>query len=376
MPLHNQKKKPEKLFKRVFSSFIRKTPLLNKTTRIILEQTLLNQSGIDFSRIVVHQPREYVYPRVISIQNQTLEQLILRLPEDWVVTINNVYFYHKKRKLGIVTKGRILIEDLSHSNDSKENHPIFIRPYNPEATRIEGIVAIVTSCGSNEFFHYFSETLYMYYLYEKSKIKYDYLLTPTDKSYQREMLELLKIPQAKILPANNYPAIYPETIITSNSSSRYAFRSDYINFLRTKMNIPEGVNGKKRIFISRGKRGVRSIINEKSLFDYLEEKGFRKYTLEALTLKEQIKLFMDAEIIIAPHGAGLIHLIWAPKSTVVLELFHKSYTNQCFRALAQQCGHKYIFLVDDETPTEPKLKGLQDMNISLARVIKTLRKII
>lgn len=43
--------------------------------------------------------------------------------------------------------------------------------------------------------------------------------------------------------------------------------------------------------------------------------------LEDYSLSEQIKLFMQAKIIISSHGSGLCHLIWCQPGTKVIEIF-------------------------------------------------------
>ena len=45
------------------------------------------------------------------------------------------------------------------------------------------------------------------------------------------------------------------------------------------------------------------------------------------SLDEQINIFNQAEIIVAPHGAGLTNVVWCNPGTVVYELFCDQYIN-------------------------------------------------
>ena len=76
-----------------------------------------------------------------------------------------------------------------------------------------------------------------------------------------------------------------------------------------------------RIFVSRQGATNRSIVNEAALRDELAQDGFVSIELERLSAIEQMAAFAHAEIVISPHGAGLIHMLWTPRKTKVVEMF-------------------------------------------------------
>ncbi len=82
-----------------------------------------------------------------------------------------------------------------------------------------------------------------------------------------------------------------------------------------------GENGAKRIYVSRNDARLRRVLNEKSFMPKLESLGFQRAILGELPIARQAALFRDAEIVAAPHGAGLAHIAWCKPGTKIIEFF-------------------------------------------------------
>jgi len=72
----------------------------------------------------------------------------------------------------------------------------------------------------------------------------------------------------------------------------------------------------KYVYISRADATIRQVHNESSVLAALPSE-FRSYTLSDLSLREQIGLFANAEMVVAPHGAGLTNMLWGTDLTVI-----------------------------------------------------------
>lgn len=91
-----------------------------------------------------------------------------------------------------------------------------------------------------------------------------------------------------------------------------------------------------KVFISREKAAERHVVNQDQLMDVLGDRGFEKYVLEDLPFREQVRLFANADAIVAPNGAGLINMIFGEDPDVVT-LFG-AYVNACYPNLADTLG--------------------------------------
>ena len=99
--------------------------------------------------------------------------------------------------------------------------------------------------------------------------------------------------------------------------------------------------GSARVYIDRRGSPNRRMLNEDAVVAALAGFGFVPVRLEALDAAAQIGVFAHAEAIVAPHGAGLAHLVHARPGTKVLELHAAHWVNWCFRRHAAVLGLEY-----------------------------------
>ena len=97
-----------------------------------------------------------------------------------------------------------------------------------------------------------------------------------------------------------------------------------------------------RVYVSRADADRRQVINEDELMDELSDYGFSRYVLSDLTVREQIRLFSECEIIVSPHGANLTNLVFSsdPK---VFELY-SDYIGGHYAVISDLIGADHEFL--------------------------------
>lgn len=117
---------------------------------------------------------------------------------------------------------------------------------------------------------------------------------------------------------------------------------------RMRSNIPDSDTNSdtpKKVYISRQEASrERKVINQSQLNDVLEKHGFETYILETLPFKEQLEIFYKADVIMGPHGAGLLNMIFA-EDPIIIELFPESVIKPHFHFLADMFDYDYISMV-------------------------------
>lgn len=106
-------------------------------------------------------------------------------------------------------------------------------------------------------------------------------------------------------------------------------------------------NRPSKIYVSRqqSSRG-RSVRNYDRLREEIEARGFVPYVLEEHSFAEQVRIFSAADVILGPHGAGLVNMVFSDDPTVV-ELFPvaeenpNQYLKPYFYNLARIVGFDY-----------------------------------
>ncbi len=71
--------------------------------------------------------------------------------------------------------------------------------------------------------------------------------------------------------------------------------------------------------------------------------GFISYVLEDLDFPTQVKIFSQAKIIVAPHGAGFANMIFS-NNPIIIELFGQK-PSYFFYTLAKALGFKHGFIM-------------------------------
>ena len=131
--------------------------------------------------------------------------------------------------------------------------------------------------------------------------------------------------------------------ITMNQYTKYDIEKNY-------------TNGSKR----------RSIINNEEIENKLIEEGYdlKSEIFEEKTFREQQKSFEDIDIVLAQHGASLVHLYDVKRNIVVIEL--PPFRTTGFRKISEFKKFKYIsgdFLIknDDKNHVEVDVEKLTDL---------------
>jgi prepilin-type processing-associated H-X9-DG protein len=109
--------------------------------------------------------------------------------------------------------------------------------------------------------------------------------------------------------------------------------------------------GIRRLYVSRAGAGHRRVTNEPEIVTLLEGHGFEPVLLEKLPFRDQVSLFRDAEIVVAPHGGGLANLVFCDSGTRVIELFPAANIDLYYR-LSVALGLRYFFVKSREGPRE------------------------
>lgn len=104
---------------------------------------------------------------------------------------------------------------------------------------------------------------------------------------------------------------------------------------------------RRRLFVSRSAARVRRLVHESDIWPRLESRGFERLFLETMSWEEQITAFAAAEVVVAPHGAGLANLVFCRPDTRVIELFDRRYLHWCYWQLAAVSGLEYHGVISE-----------------------------
>jgi capsular polysaccharide biosynthesis protein len=160
--------------------------------------------------------------------------------------------------------------------------------------------------------------------------------TSCDFEFQKETIELLKPDYEFVSDISGYTTVstFGAPLLTFDSVER-----KYYQFLRNQILIRNSLQSLQEptrlIYISRNKsheltcnNGVvkRQLANENDAYESLKGLGFEYIQLEPYSIKDKIKIFQEARIIVTPNGGALTMACFAHPKTKIIEI-HDSLAN-------------------------------------------------
>ena len=230
--------------------------------------------------------------------------------------------------------------------DTPEASWIQRRFFLPKPRDLPGITFLLASTGAETFYHWMLESLPRLALWKMaggSLGKVDHwLVSRKSPSFVRESLTHLGIPWESVLDFADNQHWTCETLELSSLASDWGMPSDLaVNFLRASFGVTTASGTGKRFYLVRGETRDRRVTEETNLVVALGKEGFEPLDSGRLGIRATAAALAGAEWIIAPHGAALTNMVFAPPGCKVVEIFDPGFTNPCYRLLSARCAHSY-----------------------------------
>lgn len=168
-------------------------------------------------------------------------------------------------------------------------------------------------------------------------------------SFQKQWIELLDVNFENL----NINTLFKKAYICSDSvglATKDEKLPIYPLISLRKLLRKENCVREKNIYISRKNNSIRKIENEEEFELFLKRKNFETVYLENMLITEQIELFSKANIVIAPHGAGAINLIFS-NAKLYIEIHDVSYIyyDDCFFQICNILDIEYLCIHSKST---------------------------
>jgi capsular polysaccharide biosynthesis protein len=280
----------------------------------------------------------------------------------------------------ITPKNQVLRDVSIEFQPPWDSHSICRYRHLPRPEFVAGRVAVISSKAEENYFHWLFDVLPRFDLLGKTPV--DYYYVSQSQPFQRESLMALGISPNKIIasaPEKHLQA--RELLVPSLPGDSGQVTPDSCHFIRNlflSATDASPVTTRKRLFISRKDAHIRQLLNSDEIFSLLEPLGFIEITLTGRTIIDQAALFASAEVIIAPHGAGLSNLVFCQSNTKVIELFSSDYVHYCYWALSHLQNLDYAYLQGEPEgvlETDPLKKNEKNMRIRLQSFKQLLQKL-
>ncbi|PSF39492.1 capsular biosynthesis protein [Aphanothece hegewaldii CCALA 016] len=286
---------------------------------------------------------------------------VVSMPEGRLWTTPKKSSWMPCKAIAVITPDNYLLSDLSRDypwylpgcqKHDPAIHGMFRRNVLPPLKSIQGTVVALTGLSGHMYYHWMMDILPRLNILQRSNWADEpvdwYLINTIEQDFQRETLTKLGIKSEQLLSSDQYPYIQAtKLIIPSFPGHPHWATPESINFLRNHFfnsSNTTSLTSPKRLYISRSNANHRQIINEIEVKQLLESMGFLTVFPEQYSLAEQVNMFQNAEIIVAPHGGGLTNLIFCRPGTKIIEFFSPNYirTDYWVISVELELQHYYI----------------------------------
>ena len=284
------------------------------------------------------------------------------------------------RYRAIVTGDDSLVGDLSpYFNTKPQQHPVYLLPFPEPPRRVPGRLGVLAARGDGNYCHFLFDVVPKLAILERCRVVLpDQWYAPMTSGFQRELLDAFGVDRERVIDSAEFDHVQAEQLVVPTLPDPNLRAPEWmVRWLRERL-LPSDVAvvPGRRLFVTRGSRPhSRIITNEFDVQRMLVDRGFETIDCGALSVAQQVRLFAEAELVVAPHGAALSNLVFASPGASVVELFAPDYVFLCFWMLANRIdGLTYNYLVGEGNPPkwrERMMKGVtSDITVDVQKLAR------
>jgi capsular polysaccharide biosynthesis protein len=235
------------------------------------------------------------------------------------------------RHRAVITADNAMVNEVSHYFDtsSGRQHPQFLQPFPQPPLEIDGRLGVLAVRGDGNYYHFLMDALARIGVLDQAPTVAppDRWYVPARTRFQRELLGLFDLGADRIVDAEQHPHVRAQCLVVPGWPAETQMNPPWVvGFLRERLLSTAGVPAReaptRRIYITRGAAANnRSVRNEPAVLEALGERSFEHVDPGSMSVVDQIRTFAQAKVIVAPHGAALVNLVFASPGARVIELF-------------------------------------------------------
>lgn len=299
-----------------------------------------------------------------------------RFPASYVYTLDGGRGYCFENSSAVFSKENELLQDVSTGPSNAIAASRSMRP----AEQLDGSAAFLCSKFVNTaYFHWMAEYFPRLGMLSLAGVldDVDHLVLPRDGNarFIRQCLAAIGIDAGKVVSSGGHCHYRADRLLVpSQMNAAYGVKWSR-EFLLGALG-PRTRGERKNLYISRRQSFKRRIRNEAELMACLKKNGFVFLELEGMTVQEQAAAFRGANIVVAPHGAGLTNMLFADENATLIEMFNPAYINNCFQRMVSQTGGRYLRVVGESLLDDDRIANEQDMQIDARLLDSALQQAI
>lgn len=236
-------------------------------------------------------------------------------------------------------------------------HPAHLRLRLPEPEHVSGtVLSLASHASSRNYYHSLMDALPRWGLHQEllPGDRPDRVVVGHTSAWDRQLVAMVGLDRLPLQSPTADLHLRADRLLVPAVDNQSTLAPPWVTaWLRENLPARDVAGKPRRLYVTRGDRPhTRRYVHEAALLPHLERQGFAVLDPGAVSVQEQIDHFAAADVVVAPHGAGLVNLNFAPEGVRVLELFAPRYLNPGYWAITDNVpGSTYRYVVAQ--PVEP-----------------------
>ena len=284
---------------------------------------------------------------------------------------------------GVLAGNNRLITEVSADYASREGDWISYRNLKrlPPRMHVASGVSLLSGGGAvKNFAHWLYDVLPRLHLLRRAELvppDARYLTPPIDSEFKSTSLQMLGVSPGDCVGVASPAAIAGDTIAASSGHRMHGRVEPWIpQFLRDSFGRAAAQSG-LRLYVNRRDTKSRRLLNEAALESVLVQRGFRSVSAADFSFQGKLELYGSAEIIVAPHGAGLSSIAFCPPGTNVVEIYDDDWFHPWYEDVARAMDLRHTGIPALRTVSPAWLPDeLRHVEVDLERVVSTVDAIL
>jgi hypothetical protein len=252
------------------------------------------------------------------------------------------------------------------------DYDLFYRLRLPPERHVAGWWATIAYPDATELFHFELESLPRLQLLGELEPLLDGIIVPARlrENHSTVLTELGYGPDRRLVLNTSSHLRFDQLVVPSYLAGKNT--PPWVSRLFRRLPVSDAGATPPRVYVSRRDARWRHVTNEDEVIAALGHHGVEPCVLSDLTPGEQRSLFAKAELLVAPHGAGLSNLVYAGRGARLLEMFSPHHVDSTYWSLANAFGLAYAYVLGSPRPHQAEKPDFEDMVVDIPKLLRTL----
>lgn len=296
-----------------------------------------------------------------------------------VIVLHGIRFWGDYAGTLIGRDDRVL-GDLTIDVWGLDRHKIFTQFKLPRVRELRGLTAILAVAEADvNYYHWMVDLLPRLDRLRAAGFPPEdfdwFVVNHLNRPWQRETLEELGVPWAKVICADASVHLACERAVTTSlrgvTTAVPAADCEFLSSCAVATS-PRAAPS-RRVYAGRRGASFRRVTNEAAVHSLLASRGFEEVLCDRLTVAEQRRIFREAAVVVGPHGSAMTNLVCCQQGVRALEFFAPDYVSLEFWTLASRRGLEYWTLPAPKgAPSEDLVARQADITVDLEALRITL----